>query len=160
MMGLARLSSRARPRRATYGGVSAVAGAVFFVIIMITLAVGVMFWSLSTHREMNELDLKRLSEQLQVNSVSFPADGVVRINVTNLSPEAIHVVAVWFVDNSTTPATHYRVNGSRIDGAWVPDNVPWHVITVHFSWAPGHLYGIELVTDRGRVFHLGYYLAG
>jgi len=141
-------------RRRTYGGVSAVAGAVFLVIIIITLTTGVIFWSITTQRELNELDLRRASQELVIHDVEFD-EGVVRIYVNNTGAEAVHVIAVWFVDKTTTPERHYRVSEDRIDNSWVPEGAYLWNITVHWSLpagSNGHIYEIKLITDLGRAF--------
>jgi len=140
-----------RPRRCIYGGVSAVAGAVFLVIIIITLMTGVIFWSITTQRELNEFDLRRASQELVIDHVEFGA-GVVRIYVNNTGAEAVHVVAVWFIDKTTKPEKHYRVGEDRIDRSWVPEGAYLWEIRVYWSAKPGHVYEIKLITDLGRAF--------
>jgi len=132
--------------------VSAVAGAVFLVIIIITLTTGVIFWSITTQRELNELDLRRASQELVIHDVEF-GTGVVRIYVNNTGAEAVHVIAVWFIDRTTEQ--HYRVGEGRIDNSWVPEGACLWNITVHWSLPVehrGHIYEIKLITDLGRAF--------
>ena len=139
-------------RRGRLGGVSTVAGAVFLVIIIIILTTGVIFWSITTQRELNELDLRRASQELVIHYVNFTTPGVVRIYVNNTGPEAVHVVAVWLIDKTAKPEQHYRVGEDRIDNSWVPEGACLWEIRVYWSAKPGHVYEIKLITDLGRAF--------
>ncbi|RLE67591.1 MAG: hypothetical protein DRJ43_07130 [Thermoprotei archaeon] len=137
-------------RRGRLGGVSTVAGAVFLVIIIIILTTGVIFWSITTQRELNELDLRRASQELVIHYVNFTTPGVVRIYVNNTGPEAVHVIAVWFIDKMA--GYHYRVGEDRIDNSWVPEGACLWEIRVYWSAKSGHVYEIKLITDLGRAF--------
>jgi len=131
--------------------VSAVAGAVFLVIIIMTLTTGVIFWSITTQRELNELDLRRASQELVIHDVKFDK-GVVRIYVNNTGPEAVHVVAVWLINKTAKPEQHYRVGEDRMDNSWVPEGACLWEIRVYWSAKSGHVYEIKLITDLGRAF--------
>ena len=141
-------------------GVSTVAGAIFFVIIMIVIMMGVVFWSMSAQREMSELDVARRSEDLRINEVEFlgPPEKKIAINVTNTGPESVVVIAVWVIDVTPgQPEVHARIDLTRLPDYKRDRGVPLApgktvVIYVPFDWASGHVYNIKLVTQRGRLF--------
>ena len=149
-----------RSRLEARGGVSTVAGAVFFVIIMITLMIGITFWSMSVQREMNELDVARASEELSINEVQFldVPEKRIAVNVTNKGPVALLIIAAWVIDATPgQPEVHYRVDLTEL-----PDYKPYGgvplapgkttVIYVPFDWVSGHVYDVKLITQRGRSF--------
>ena len=126
-------------------GVSTVAGAIFFVVILITVITGLVFWSISTQREMGDLEARRLSQDLSI-SVEFPAQGIINITVRNNGPEAVELVALWI-----TNTTYHR----RIDlsgrGVFIGPGEEW-TYTVNLAWTSGSTYVIKVVTSLGRVF--------
>jgi len=144
--------------RAGSKGISTVAGATFFVVIMIIIMTGLVLWSLNAQREMNALDTARMSEALRINEVGFPAEGVIAINITNTGPESVVIIAVWVIDSTPgQPENHTRINLAdfpdykRFGGAPLPPGKTI-LITVPFDWESGHVYDIKLVTQRGRLF--------
>ncbi len=140
--------SHLRKRR----GVSTVAGAMFFIIIAVTIMVGLLLWSMEAQRQMSDLDTRRLSQRITVLDVAFPSPGVVNITVVNEGPEAVYLVAVWMVDK--TNSTHYRVD---LVEAYPPNGVAVNVgetvsFTISFGWVSGHTYMAKVITDLGRAF--------
>jgi len=141
-------------------GISTVAGALFFVIIMITLMIGITFWSMSVQREMNDIDVARASEDLIINEVQFVStpEKKVAINVTNKGSVGVLIVAAWVIDITPgQPEIHFRSDLTELPDYARDGGVPLApgrtvVIYVPFDWVSGHVYNVKLVTQRGRVF--------
>ena len=137
-----------RPKR----GVSTVAGALFFIIIAMTIITGLLLWSMDTQRRMNDLDARRLSQNIVITDVSFPDTGVVNITVRNEGPEPVLLVAVWIIDK--TDNTHTRID---LEEAYPPDGVVVNTgdtesFTVDYDWTSGHTYVVKVITHLGRAF--------
>ena len=140
-------SSRART------GVSTVAGAVFFIAIMISVVVGLVVWTMDVQREMNELDIKRASQDIEISNVIFPSTGLIEIEVVNKGPEAVRLIGVWVIDMNTS--THYRVDLKLLypdDRGIVIGAGDRRSFTIPFNWTNNHIYTIKLVSELGRIF--------
>ena len=133
------------PRHHPSKGVSTVAGAIFFVVILITIMTGLVFWSISTQREMGDLEARRLSQNLSI-SVNFTSPTTINITVRNNGPEAVELVALWI----TNTTYHRRIDLSG-QGVVIGPGEEW-TYTANLAWTPGSTYVIKVVTSLGRVF--------
>ena len=95
-------SRPARPK----SGVSTVAGAIFFVIIAMTIITGLLLWSMEAQRRMSDLDASRLSQNIVIVNVTFPEARKVNITVRNEGPEPVLLVAVWIIDKTDLSLIH------------------------------------------------------
>jgi len=134
-------------------GISTVAGAVFFIAIMISVVVGLVVWTMDAQREMSELDIKRASQDIEISNVSFPSPGLIEIEVVNKGPEAVRLIGVWVIDMNTS--THYRVDLKLLhpdDRGIVIGAGDRRSFTIPLNWTNNHIYTIKLVSELGRIF--------
>ena len=128
-------------------GVSTVAGAVFFVVILVSVITGVLLWSMATQRKLSDLEARRLSQNLALDIEFLPGPPkAMDITVRNNGPEAVKLVAVWI----TNTTYHLRIDLTEQEVSIRPGE-EW-VYTVEITWTSGETYVVKVVTSLGRVF--------
>lgn len=154
MISMIPLRSLVRDRR----GVGAIIGAVFFLIILMT---GYMYYTLhvnatyeynKTLQDMQELDLRRSKESLEILSVSFD-NGELNITVRNAGSYLARLIWLGIFDETVTPHKQdyymidFHVNAGETIANVGNDTIP------SFE---GEQRVIQIVTDLGNTFIQGY----
>ena len=155
-------SSRSRGTR----GFSSIVGAIFMVLIMWVLASSYFVYTLSQNTtynsavgQMNQLDVNRMSESVNVLSTAYSvnANGNVTVaaQIQNTGPFSIQFMTVWiYVSNSTW--TNYKfsnlTNASVQGGSIFTLNVNLDVSGVNSN--ASYTFASWLITTRGNVVAL------
>ena len=115
---LPRLRLKKTSRRLIHNskGFSSIVGAVFAVLIMISLIATVFVWTLSQNtsynnavRQSNQADLDRSNEKILTNITAY-GNGlnsvIVNGTLENNGPQSVHIVTLWVVNTNNTHFTY------------------------------------------------------
>jgi hypothetical protein len=120
-------------------GLSNVIVVMLTLVLIVIIVSNVVLWGY----QMNQLDLDRSQEKIQITRVSYTLAGEIRIDLENIGPVSAHVVAFW-ISNSTT-------HDHRIDADLYTDVGQAITYVLNYPLNIGTSYVIKAVTERGNI---------
>jgi len=139
-------------------GVGTVVGTVFFLLVLMT---AFMYYGLrasladrynETLQEMQELDLKRSKESLEILRIAF-SNGELNITVRNKGSNIVHIIWLGIFDETATPE---KQDYYRADFYVNPGETVTNVGNDTIPSFDGEKRVLQLVTDLGNTFIKNY----
>lgn len=119
-------------------GVSTVIVVMLSLVLIVIIVGNVVLWSY----QMNQLDLERMQENLEIANVKKAAPSGTIIDIKNAGPSSIHIVAVWI----STSTTH-----QRYDADWFLNSGESATYTRADVEFPKGAFVAKVITERGNI---------
>jgi Na+-transporting NADH:ubiquinone oxidoreductase subunit NqrC len=119
-------------------GISTVIVVMLSLVLIVLIVGNVVLWSY----QMNQVDLERMQENLEIAGVAQAEPSGISIDIKNAGPSSIRIVAVWI----STSKTHQRYDADFVLNSGESATYPRADIPF-----PKETFVAKVITERGNV---------
>jgi Na+-transporting NADH:ubiquinone oxidoreductase subunit NqrC len=132
------ITKRLKPFKREKRGISTVIVVMLSLVLIVLIVGNVVLWSY----QMNQVDLERMQENLEIADVKKAVPTGTSIDIKNTGPSSIHIVAVWI----STSTTHQRYDADLFLNSG--ESVTYIRADIKF---PKDAFVAKVITGRGNV---------
>ncbi len=118
-------------------GISTVIVVMLSLALLVTVVGNMVLWSY----QMNELDLQRIQENINLKNVTQSKSGT-SFEIKNNSPTGVHIIAIWVQD----PSSHKRYTANLFLNPGETATYTTKEVTLPKSYSL-----VKVVTERGNI---------